>query len=255
MVRLLRPGFHSGTLPKLYARLRRADRKAYWTGNWKSSRKYREAIQHVEHAIRSLIERELIAILSQSRRFGAQELQLGRLKTGASSVRFELRCEDRGEASFWVALNEQSGWLTASVIQPGWSAALNEAEQQALADALTGFYKIAGVELIREQIESALPTAASYEPCEGGLKIWFEQGGAPIVYDLRDSGSAAINVPGLNGEPEELDREQLAFFVLPVTWELWVEVWDRDQTGGRYAPRLVIGANLLPWPRTAVQPL
>ena len=42
VVRLLRYGFHSGTISKLYSRLRRADRKALWTGNWKKSSKYRQ---------------------------------------------------------------------------------------------------------------------------------------------------------------------------------------------------------------------
>ena len=36
MVQFLRPGFRSGTLPKLYAKLRRASRKAAWTHNWKA---------------------------------------------------------------------------------------------------------------------------------------------------------------------------------------------------------------------------
>ena len=133
MVRLLRPGFHSGTLPKLYGRLRRADRKAYWTGNWKASRKYRDAIRHVETAIRDLIVREFIELLLQSRRFGRQELRLGSLKTGASSVRFELCCEDETQQSLWLSFDEQAGWLTASVVQTGWAASLSEPEQQALS--------------------------------------------------------------------------------------------------------------------------
>ena len=33
--RLLRPGFHSGTVPKLFARLRRAERKRLVTGKWR----------------------------------------------------------------------------------------------------------------------------------------------------------------------------------------------------------------------------
>ncbi len=257
MVRLLRPGFHSGTLPKLYARLRRADRKAYWTGNWKSSRKHREAIRHVETAVRDLIKREFIELLSQSRRFCQHELRLGRLKTGAGSVRFELCCEDGDKESLWLSLDEQAGWLTASVVQAGWSASLSEPEQQALADALTGFYKIAGVELIREQIESALAPGVNYELCESGLKVRFERGVAPVTYDLRNAADvSSLAAQSAVAELGELDREQLAFFASPVTWELWVEVWDRDQSGGRYTPRLVIGANLLPWTAKAVvQPL
>ena len=116
---------------------------------------------------------------------------------------------------------------------------------------------MAGVELIREQIESALEPGVSYELCENGLRVRFDRGASPLSYDLRyasDGSSSAVPYPA--AELGELDRERLAFFASPVTWELWVEVWDRDQTGGRYTPRLVIGANLLPWAvKPVVQPL
>ncbi|HUY93362.1 MAG TPA: hypothetical protein VMV10_31840 [Pirellulales bacterium] len=255
VVRLLRPGFHSGTLPKLYARLRRADRRAYWTGNWKASRKYREAIQHVEQAVCDLIERELLALLSQSRRFGDRPLSVIRLKTGASSVRFELHCAEHAAAPLAIALEEQSGWLVARVVEPGWSAALERGAQQALADAMTGFYKIAGVELIREQIVSALEPGARYEINENGLLVWSEPDARRVEYDLRKRSEEARTATAARAF-DGIDLEQLAFFASPVTWELWVEVWDRDQTGGRHPPRLVIGANLLPadGPRPAVQP-
>lgn len=254
VVRLLRPGFHSGTLPKLYARLRRADRRAYWTGNWKASRKYREAIQHVEQAVRNLVERELVVLLSASRRFAGRELSLGRLKTGASSVRFELQSAEHA-APLAIALEEQSGWLIARVIEPGWSTTLEDGAQQALADALTGFYKISGVELIREQIESALDSSAQYEIDDLGLLVGSEPGSPPVHYDLRESAEEMRSTLA-GAKLDGIDLEQLAFFASPVTWELWVEVWDRDQSGGRYPPRLVIGTNLLPVgnPRPAVQP-
>jgi hypothetical protein len=142
------------------------------------------------------------------------------------------------------------------VIEPGWSESLGDAAEQALADALTGLYKIAGVELIREQIESALEPDSGYEVTERGLIVWSDRQAAPTFYDLRKlyeaQSPAASAAPN---EPAQLDLERMAFFASPVTWELWVEVWDRDQSGGRYPPRLVIGAHLLPAPvpRPAVQ--
>ena len=44
MARLLRPGFHSGTLPKRFAKLRRAERKAREKGKWQAVRKHLQAI-------------------------------------------------------------------------------------------------------------------------------------------------------------------------------------------------------------------
>ncbi len=58
MFRLLKPGFHSGTLPKLFAKLRRAERKARSGGNWRSVRKHLHALERFEISLRRYIERE-----------------------------------------------------------------------------------------------------------------------------------------------------------------------------------------------------
>src|SRR5262249_36629868 len=46
--RVLQPGFHSGTVPRLYARLRRAERQALRTGSWAAARACRQALEEVE---------------------------------------------------------------------------------------------------------------------------------------------------------------------------------------------------------------
>ena len=60
--RLLRPGFHAGTLPKLYARLRRI--KGAGLG------KRHEQLHHVEEAVRRFVERNLLAVLAGSKTWG-----------------------------------------------------------------------------------------------------------------------------------------------------------------------------------------
>src|SRR5262249_44410458 len=47
-LRLLKPGFHSGTVPKLYAKLRRAERK----GQLAAAHKCHEGLHHVEEDVR-----------------------------------------------------------------------------------------------------------------------------------------------------------------------------------------------------------
>src|SRR5262249_7204778 len=53
IVRFLRPGFHSGTLPKLFARLRRMRR----AGRERAWLRRREALHHDEELIRRVVER------------------------------------------------------------------------------------------------------------------------------------------------------------------------------------------------------
>jgi hypothetical protein len=60
--RLLRPGLHSGTIPKRFAKLRRAERKATMAGgDPRAVRKHREVLHHIELDLRRYIEREFIA--------------------------------------------------------------------------------------------------------------------------------------------------------------------------------------------------
>lgn len=247
VVRLLRSGFHSGTIPKLYAKLRRADRKALWTGNWKKSRKYRESLASVEHAVRDFVNREFIDLLGESRRFLPLKVKLGQIDLAVTGVRFDVNCPEIAEAPLRIILAEQAGWLTSRIIEPGWTARLSDMPRQALADALTGLYKMSGVELVYEQVAANLDPQQSFQIVPRGLTVLSASRQALQVFDLREDralGEGESALPIIR--PEPYDREALLFASWPVPWDLWVEVWDRDQSGGRYTPRLVVGAQILP---------
>jgi hypothetical protein len=247
ILRLLRYGFHSGTISKLYLRLRRADRKALWTGNWKKSHKHRASLAAVEHEVRNFVQRELVELLSESRRFRPLRLRLGRVALGANSIVFDLECPEIAERPLRIGLADQDGWLTSRVIEPGWAASLSDSPRQALADALTGLYKMSGVELVHEQISAGIDPHQSFEVNDLGLVV-YAAGGQPLhICQLRDERSTAeTDSPLPIVRPDAFAREALVFASWPVPWELWVEVWDRDQADGRYTPRLVVGAQLLP---------
>ncbi len=123
LLRYLKPGFHSGTLPKLYRKLRRAERKGYWTGEKTTARKQLEQLEHVKETLRHFVERELTALLAESRAWSPR-VTVGDVHAGSNSIRVELRCHDLGPASAWVAFDEQSGWLAASLSEAGWTASL-----------------------------------------------------------------------------------------------------------------------------------
>lgn len=247
LVRLLRPGFHSGTIPKLYGRLRRADRKAMWTGNWKKSRKYRDALGSVEQTVRRFVDREFVELLGESRRFRPLRVRLGQIELSVSSMRIDLECPEIADEPLRLSLADQSGWLTARIVSPGWSARLSDAPRQALADALTGLYKMCGVELVYEQMAANFDPRQTFEVTEHGLTVWSSSGMPIESFDLRERRAMQAGDSSLRMiRPGPFDREALVFASWPVPWDLWVEVWDRDAVGGRYTPRLVVGAHLLP---------
>src|SRR5207237_7651101 len=62
VLQLLKPGAHSGTIPRLFAQLRHAERVAYRTGNWRAARTYRQALREVAHLVRPFAARELLVL-------------------------------------------------------------------------------------------------------------------------------------------------------------------------------------------------
>jgi hypothetical protein len=249
MARFLRPGFHSGTIPKLYAKLRKAQRRGMRTGRWKPFRKHRETLDHLEESIRHFFERELITLLEDSNSWGALPLEVGKVALGSNRVRVELCCPRLGSAGVWVTFEELSGWLVAGVAEPGWLGELNPEQTQAITAALAGLYKMSGVDLVREQVEASLgPKAVSYDMTGDGLVVWPGNGeGCEVIYPLRDG--APIE-PRTSACPPEglpvLDASRLLFRDVPVTWVEWVDGWERDQAGKGPPPEMLPDVRLLP---------
>src|SRR5262249_4884232 len=106
MVRFLRPGFHSGTLPKLYADLRPSERPSHRRRSWRAARKQREALQHVEERIQHFFERELLVLLRSTKGWGGERILVGTVVTGSNRVRVELACPQLGADPLEVAFEE-----------------------------------------------------------------------------------------------------------------------------------------------------
>src|SRR6185295_18930842 len=134
------------------------------------------------------------------------------IRLGCNRILIELYCPDLGEESMWLAFEEQAGWLVAGVYRRGWSDALSSPRRQTVANALAGFYKMAGVDLVRDQIESQLPaTSPGYEITEDALLVWLDRDGRPRDIALGNW------LPLESPEPQhaflsgQLDRRQWVF--------------------------------------------
>jgi hypothetical protein len=230
MLQLLKPGFRSGTIPKLYAKLRRASRKAYWTGQWRAPGKYLDQLHHVNELIRRFVDRELLRLLRESRGWSDRSITTGEIRLACNQIRIELYCPDLGEESLWLGFEDQAGWLVASIHRRGWFDLLSEPRRQALACALAGFYKMAGVSLVREQIEWCLGHGArGYAVTEQELIIAQGADRPTYVIPLRDwqSSSERHGFPAL----ASMERQRWVFAATPLTWRRWVVLWELDQLG------------------------
>ena len=173
MARLLKPGFHSGTLPKRYAKLRLAERHARAGGNWRAVHKHLRALRHVELSIRRCVEREFLELFAESNCWQAPPVTLERIRLGTNSVRLSLACPADGRcAACRSRSTSQSGWLLAGVSGPGWIDRLMPQQRQVLVTAILGLYKSAGVDLVRQQIESEFSPPVPWYDVSPRVVVW-----------------------------------------------------------------------------------
>lgn len=233
MLQLMRPGFRSGTLPKLFARLRRAGRRAYWTDNWRASQRQIHGLHAVEELVRQFVERELAALLEASGGWGRAEITAGEIELATNAVKVELYSPDHGEDSLWLSFEEHAGWLVAGIEHRGWLDKLSAESRTAFENALAGFYQMAGVDLIREEIELALsPADADYSITDEGLVSWRSgETNRHLLCDLHDGAITELWDPvrDMNRRVWPVDPKRLLYSNRPISWTRWVETWQHEK--------------------------
>ncbi len=232
MTRLLRPGFHSGTIPKLWGKLRRAARTALRGRGHAAVRKRHEELHHVAEYLRHFFERELIYLLNESHRLGGARLTLGAIHLSTNRIVAAVCRPGEELGDLELRFEELEGWLVAGVHRPGWAAALKGEPRRALETALAGLYKKAGVDLVREPVEAVLGVApGDYEVVAEGIRLRRSKD-AETVCRLTDGSAAA--------DPA-CPPEKLLYKRVPLTWSDWVAGWE----GMPYIPKPVVPVPLL----------
>jgi hypothetical protein len=247
---LLQPGFHSGTVPKLYARLREAEREGIRTGSWRTARTCRHALAEVETTIRRLVERELVKLLQESSRWKGESLAVGAVVLTPKRIGIELVRPDAAR-SVRLEWEDQAGWLVACIRDPSWLESLGDEPRQAVTTALAGLYKLAGIDLVREQVRENLPPRArSFTLTSRNLVVEAESGAAsPILYDLTTpkgplkprtvEGALVPSWPAL-------DPTRVIFARVSLSWQQWVESWQGSADGKTPQTLFSSGVRLLP---------
>src|SRR5262245_41016953 len=139
---LLRLGFHSGTVPKLYRKLRRAERKP----DGSAARRPREALHHVAESVRHFTEREFLYVLQLSRSWGGIPVRVGDVRLGCTSIQVELLAPDEKYNSARIELEERPDVLTSCVHRQDWLNNTSPTSGRAFAVALAGWLAMAAAE-------------------------------------------------------------------------------------------------------------
>jgi hypothetical protein len=145
MLRLLRPGFHSGTLPKAFAALRREARHAERASRKRVTRK-QAALHHIAEAVERFVERELLFLLQEIGFAGAENVEVADVHVATNRIDVELRRSDKPHAPALLSWEDDGRVLRASVSREGWLAALSPHDRGVLTSALGGLFQRAGVE-------------------------------------------------------------------------------------------------------------
>jgi hypothetical protein len=248
---LLQPGFHSGTVPKLYARLRQAERDALVTNNWRAARTCWHGLQEVEKSLRRLVERELLTLLQETPLWQGQGLSVGRVALAPQRIRIEIRHADHPAEPMWLEWEEHGDRLVAGIPQPGWLAEMPERQREAMAAGLAGLYKLAGVDLVREQVRASVPAgAADFDVAGRDLVLWCTPRQVPaVLYDL-DTPKGPLPPRTPEGAPAggwpPLDPARVLYSRAPLTWQRWVSYWSGDADGKVTPPLFSPAVQLLP---------
>ncbi len=268
MGRLLKPGFHSGTLPKRFAKLRRAERHARAGAGWHSVRKQLQVLHHIETSIRRYVEREFLELFAESKLWQGPPVTLEEIRLGVNSIRLSFGCPgladpDAESENLSIALEVESGWLVAGLTRAGWSDRLSTQQRDVLATAVMGLYKTAGVDLVRQQIADRFgPPTPRYDVTTVGLTLQPRNADdVEAVYDLVDGGEwisprivvldgdVWVGEPVMSGPAASrfptVERREVVFRETPVAWTDWLAVWRQDAAGrvdshGGIAPAWVL---------------
>ncbi|HRE88559.1 MAG TPA: hypothetical protein PK095_05400, partial [Myxococcota bacterium] len=108
------------------------------------------------------------------------------------------------------------------------------------ATAMMALYKLAGVDLVRGHIRSALPPGAAFDISERGLVVWEDGFARERVYPLTFDRPALVPEDG--GPP--IPTTRVAFKQRVVRWDDWRRAWEGPAATRAMRDR-VMGEQLL----------
>ena len=229
---LLRPGFHSGVVPKTFAKLRRAVR----AGRARRATRQRDALAHIAEVVHRFAERDLVAYLRASRRWGGRPITARHVQLAPNRLLVPFQSEDQAAV---IALEEIGGWVIGGIAEPGWLHQLDPAARAAFADALIGLYKRAGVHAVREQAAAVFGKQAyPFDADPDGLLIPLPDGREQF-FDYDDGPELTAPAMGLPSDTMVLSRR-------PLGWADWVDRWEADAAGKPVPDPLIPGWHFLP---------
>jgi hypothetical protein len=143
--RLLLPGFHSGTIPKLFAKLRRG------LGSARGSARRRAGLaEHHLHGLEvevgEFIEHECLGLVRRAAGFEATALRVADVSLAVNRIEVAVAADDIGSDPLVLTFSRRNGEIVSEVGAAGWLAALDEPRRAAVRLAIAGLHRLAGAD-------------------------------------------------------------------------------------------------------------
>ncbi len=257
---LLQPGFHSGTVPGLFQRLRRIKRALFRPQSWQLVRLYERHLEEVERAVQQFVTRNLLALLKRNKFWEGMGVRVEGVHLAVSSIRVELAHPHYPSRPLVLEFALQDGWLVGGMASRGWFDDLQADQLWPLNTALAALYKLAGVQLVRDQIQRNLGSGvAGFEITRAGLVVWPEsQHAREVMYfwDLpedplvpRHRGS---RTPAESNGFRRIPVTNLIFDRVPLLWKDFVTALDNESGSRQHANVLPTAVRLVVAGKTTI---
>ena len=239
--RLVRPGFHSGTLPKAFARLRRLERQSPSFRRFSQRRAWQDVLQHAERDLQRFVQRDLIRLLEYCPIWQDAELRLTGVQIACNSILITLDSESIEGPPVQILFQEQNHWIVVTVAELGILRNVSREQLHSFDTALLGFYRKAGVEIVREQLERNLVGKHPYDVVSAGLVIWPEaRFDHEVTVDLnRPHQIWPLPTPlAVTFGISPTSAESVLFSKSNTNWYEWGRLWhvDSENTDGDHLP-------------------
>jgi hypothetical protein len=230
---LLRPGFHSGVVPKTFAKLRRAARN----DDPHRLAKYRHALHHIGEAVERLAVRDFVQLLRRAPQWTDRAIRVGLPVLTPNRLLVDVHVDN--ERPVVICLEERGGWIIGSINDEGSMASWSTEMREVFASALAGLYKLAGVHAVREQVAEVFGAQArSFDATAEGLRIFCSDG--------RERFFAYDNGLDLLADDQTVAAANIVFSSRPIAWSDWAAWWDANAEGNLPKTPLAPGWKLLP---------
>jgi len=168
--RLLLPGFHSGTIPKLFAKLRRS-RGASPGAAQRRAAVAEHHLHELEVEVSEFVEHECLGLVRRAAGFDGVTLRVAAVDLGVNRIGVAVAADALGPEPLEIEFVRRDGEIVSLVHAVGWLAALEPPRQAAVRLAIAGLHRLAGADRASAAFVNPVlaPVAESQErPQTGG---------------------------------------------------------------------------------------